>query len=515
MKEIELPDGSIAEFPDDMDDSAIQNVLSQQFKPTPQRQVSPATSAFVGGANAAMLNFGDEITDAVIRKADELAASRNPVASYLGKRLGGGTPTEGTAGQMVKQAESQNPRAYMAGEVGGSLLSPSPAGKLKGTAKLSTIAAEGGLNALGSSEDKSLTDFVLGAATSAGVSKGLEGVSRFFGPARNSARDWLKKQADTLKTRQIMGGGDVSSMRKLGAFDPDFQERINEIIPDRMMWRSPDYRQKYLTDTMDQLSLKKAGDIAKIKPGVGVTPRSMLGAGEQAREGLKMNISRDIQLPGTKFKDTVRTSSLDPAANRPFTRYEKFITEATPLEQRMIQTESGATVPKMFSKQDEPIPVSEVDKILSNVQRQSRWSKAGQDSAGERSWKGISNKLRQTVEEDLRKTGDPSVQDYLATRNKMFSAATAMDANKYALEKEGNKSIFGLLTPMEGISTAISAGTAIPLIAARRYGNAFGSAATRGGQKALELDPRILDAISLGIDKGLKRPASYFSSKRD
>lgn len=515
MKEIELPDGSIAEFPDDMDDAAIQNVLSQQFKPTPQREISPGTSAFVGGANAAMFNFGDEITDTVIRKTDELATSQNPFASYVGKRLGGGMPVKGTATQMVSQAQAQNPRAYMGGEIAGSILTPSPAGKLKGATKLSTIAAEGGLNALGSSREKSIGDFASGAVTAAGVTKGLEGISKVLGPARGAVRNWLQKQADMLKTRQIMGGGDVSSMRKIGAFDPDFQQRINEVVPDRMMWRSPDYRQKYLTEMMDELSLKKAGDISKIRPGVGVTPRSMLGAGEQAREGLKMNISRDVQLPGSSFKDTVRTSSLDPAANRPFTRYEKFITEATPLEQRMIQTESGATVPKMFAKQDEPIPVSEVDKILSNVQRQSRWSKAGQDSAGERSWKGISNKLRQTVEEDLKKTGDPSVQDYLATRNKMFSTATAMDANKYALEKEGNKSIFGLLTPMEGITTAVSAGTAIPLIAARRYGNAFGSTLARGGQKALDVNPKILDAISLGIDKGAKRPASYFSSKRD
>jgi len=532
MKEIELPDGSIVEFPDDMDDAAIQNVLSQQFKPTPQREINPSygsntdwldptyvgqriRGAFTGekpiprtpedetivrgASQAPVFNFADEL-DA---RAKQFLDSRS-YSSAISKNK-----------ELDTSLQERFPSRYRGSEIVSSLISPSPAGKIKGAGKLLTIGAEGGLNALGSSEGKSLADFASGAVSSIAVSKGLEGISKVLGPARGAVRNWLQKQADMLKTRQIMGGGDVSSMRKIGAFDPDFQQRINEVVPDRMMWRSPDYRQKYLTEMMDELSLKKAGDISKIRPGVGVTPRSMLGAGEQAREGLKMNISRDVQLPGSSFKDTVRTSSLDPAANRPFTRYEKFITEATPLEQRMIQTESGATVPKMFAKQDEPIPVSEVDKILSNVQRQSRWSKAGQDSAGERSWKGISNKLRQTVEEDLKKTGDPSVQDYLATRNKMFSTATAMDANKYALEKEGNKSIFGLLTPMEGITTAVSAGTAIPLIAARRYGNAFGSTLARGGQKALDVNPKILDAISLGIDKGAKRPASYFSSKRD
>lgn len=515
MKEIELPDGSIAEFPDDMDDAAIQNILNQQFKPAPQREISPGTSAFVGGANAAMANFGDEITNAVIRKTDELAASQNPFASYVGKRLGGGMPVKGTATQMVSEAREQNPRAYMGGEIAGSILTPSPAGKIKGAGKLAVIGAEGGLNALGSSEDKSLADFASGAVSSIAVSKGLEGLSKALGPARNAVRNWFQKQADLLKTRQIMGGGDVSSMRRLGAFDPDFQQRINEVLPDSMMWRSAQTREKYLGDMMDTLSKKKAEDIVKVAPGVGVTPRSMLSAGEQAREGLRMNISRDIELPGSKFTDTVRTESLDPAANTPFKRYEEFLTDITPMEQRMVETEAGATIPRMFSKQDQPIPVSEVDKILSNVQKQSRWSKAGQDSAAERSWKQIANQLRQTVEGDLKRTGDKSVEDYLSTRNKMFSTATAMEANKEALDKIGGRSIFGLLTPMEGISTAISAGTAVPLIAGRRYGNALGSTLARGGQRALELDPRILDAISLGIDKGLKRPASYFSSKRD
>lgn len=42
-REIELPDGTIAEFPDGMSDSAIQSVLSKQFKPTAAPPAPPTT----------------------------------------------------------------------------------------------------------------------------------------------------------------------------------------------------------------------------------------------------------------------------------------------------------------------------------------------------------------------------------------------------------------------------------------------------------------------------------------
>jgi hypothetical protein len=63
MKEIELPDGTIAEFPADMSDDSIKQVLRQKFPPTRQQQ-APQQSSYdnQGSGYAAARNFLNEAT---------------------------------------------------------------------------------------------------------------------------------------------------------------------------------------------------------------------------------------------------------------------------------------------------------------------------------------------------------------------------------------------------------------------------------------------------------------------
>jgi len=69
-KEIELPDGSIAEFPDSMDDASIKEVLRKKFPATPAPrqpvgEVKPLTLAERAAlkADEIMTRMGKEIPD--------------------------------------------------------------------------------------------------------------------------------------------------------------------------------------------------------------------------------------------------------------------------------------------------------------------------------------------------------------------------------------------------------------------------------------------------------------------
>ena len=52
MKRIELPDGSVAEFPAEMDDAAIEQVLAQQYRP-PGGMSQQAQGFRIGGGGEA------------------------------------------------------------------------------------------------------------------------------------------------------------------------------------------------------------------------------------------------------------------------------------------------------------------------------------------------------------------------------------------------------------------------------------------------------------------------------
>lgn len=158
--EIELPDGSIAEFPDGTSNDAIKGALQKRFGGTNQppgvpeysppgvqgydpktgevsRQYGMAGSAAMGAADATTLGWGDEL------------------ASYLGSAISG-VPRDQVLSEMrgdAQTAQEQNPGSYLAGQIGGGLAQ----GVATGGAGFGTSAANAGAGlgkvALGSAVD--------------------------------------------------------------------------------------------------------------------------------------------------------------------------------------------------------------------------------------------------------------------------------------------------------------------------------------------------------------------------
>lgn len=178
MIEVELPDGTIAEFPDGTSNDVIKGALQKRFAPP---KVDPATnqppgvpafvppgvegynqqtgevapqysmggSAAMGAADAATLGFGDEL------------------ASYPASLLSG-VPREQVLSEMrgdASAAQEQNPGSYLAGQVGGGLAQAAATGG----AGFGTSAARAGAGlfktALGSATDAAAYGAAYGAGS--------------------------------------------------------------------------------------------------------------------------------------------------------------------------------------------------------------------------------------------------------------------------------------------------------------------------------------------------------------
>ena len=144
MIEVELPDGSIVEFPPEMQQDEINAVLSQGVSPQQQQdtyEFSPLQSGIVGAAQG--LSFG---------LADELASG---VAGVGGALTGEGfTPayerTMEQQQQAIAEAQRQNPKSFIGSEVVGGIGTALTGGGLVGAGKglasgIGYGAASGGL----------------------------------------------------------------------------------------------------------------------------------------------------------------------------------------------------------------------------------------------------------------------------------------------------------------------------------------------------------------------------------
>lgn len=141
MTEVELPDGTIAEFPDDMTQDAIQSVLRKQFGAGLTNEVRQDTASvdaqkaerdkyYSSGIYAGSMNP----LGGIARTIDAFAsgAQRSPLMGWddeavAGLRsLGGGTTYEQAQSEESARKEAlraQNPVASIAGEIAGGLAS--------------------------------------------------------------------------------------------------------------------------------------------------------------------------------------------------------------------------------------------------------------------------------------------------------------------------------------------------------------------------------------------------------
>ena len=222
MIEVEAPDGSIIEFPDDMPQEQIANVMRQQFSqpqelsPTQMMQmvskehgIKPETglarglmAAGEGAADFATFGLSDEAAALMtggdidqIRQAQEYTQARSP-KSYLAGQIGGGVGT-GVAGGLTS--------------VGRGLANYASKGVLPAIGTASGVGAlSGGLYGAGSSQEGQRLE---GAQSGAGYGA-IGGVGGYaLGSLAGRAANWLKgkvkarpKLQDIVPEEQIAGG---------------------------------------------------------------------------------------------------------------------------------------------------------------------------------------------------------------------------------------------------------------------------------------------------------------------
>lgn len=205
MKEIELPDGSIGEFPDEMSDQDIERVLVQQFSPRQQYEPSRTQSGVAGAADIA--TFG--------------LATNPAVQAGLGSLMGRGDYEQLKQEYAAKKQSLEQSPYYTAGQVVGGVASGIGAAKMAPKALtgmveyagtrgfLPSIAAGGGLGGIsgglygagstvGTGQDVGEA-VKTSAAYGAGGGVGGSAFARMVGPLTQKAMSWANK----AKTKPI------------------------------------------------------------------------------------------------------------------------------------------------------------------------------------------------------------------------------------------------------------------------------------------------------------------------
>ena len=167
MIEIELPDGSIAEFPDGTGNDVIKGALQKRFS-APQAAPQQPKAEFGGGmAGAGALGAADTLSFGF---GDELGAGLGAASEYIASKITGEKPRSYT--ELLNRMRDQESRAKETNP--GSFLTGQIAGGLAGGAGL----AKGGLSATANAIGRGAS---LGrvAAASAGEGAALGGLHGF------------------------------------------------------------------------------------------------------------------------------------------------------------------------------------------------------------------------------------------------------------------------------------------------------------------------------------------------
>ncbi len=167
MIEIELPDGSVAEFPDGTSNDVIKGALAKKFPAKPTFDGGMAGAAALGAADTASFGFGDE-----------LGAGLGAASEYLGSFISGDKPRSyeellEKIRDQDQRAKDTNPGSYLTGQVAAGVAGG--AGLARGGLSLAANAAGRGAS-LGRVAAASAADgAILGAGQGVGSGEGTEG----------------------------------------------------------------------------------------------------------------------------------------------------------------------------------------------------------------------------------------------------------------------------------------------------------------------------------------------------
>jgi hypothetical protein len=218
----------------------------------PERSTTEALAR--GGLQGASYGFGDEVSAAVDTGLSKFGRGVNRVLRGVGlegdfnaglDRLGdagggqgGGLPLSSDAGYQERrdayrrrnaEAQASHPGAYLAGEVGGSLVAPGGAAKGTGLAgRTATFGAQGALAGAGHSEAEDLVGVAKDAATSGAASAVLGNVlHRVVG----AAPERVDRRILANISRGEAGGAARDSLsRKVVAKAGDDATELNEVL---------------------------------------------------------------------------------------------------------------------------------------------------------------------------------------------------------------------------------------------------------------------------------------------
>lgn len=298
MIEVELPDGSIAEFPDGTDPTVIKGALQKKFPPpaSPANMGTNSTNAqqpeatFAGGsAGAAGLGAADM---ASFGFGDELGAGLGAASEYLASKITGDKPRSydellTSMRTQDQAAKESNPGSYLAGQAAGALgtgaglargglsLTANAIGRgttLPRVAAMSSVegglfgsaqgfgSGEGGVaNRLSNAGTSGVQSAVVGAAAPIAMS-GLSATLRRavspmrIAPERQAMVDTLRNEGIELTAGQTTGNKTLAYMESElgGGRGADFMERQGEQFTAAALRRAGIDANRATPEVMDQ-----------------------------------------------------------------------------------------------------------------------------------------------------------------------------------------------------------------------------------------------------------------------
>lgn len=231
-------DDDLVPLPPDEDlvpeNAPVQPTPSAPIEVNPKGAPSPVDSAVRGAGQGLTFGWDDEAMGA-LGAFDELA-KRGATAAYdaLGmKRRPEDVPVEDERLKLweavkarygrerdvnrteIKTAQSANPKAFLAGQLGGAFLSPNPTAKMGAMARLAGTAGAGALSSAGASEARTAgglaADTAMGGAFGAaigGAGLGLGAIGNKFGDLAAKIRaDKLAKNVGELESAAASAAG--------------------------------------------------------------------------------------------------------------------------------------------------------------------------------------------------------------------------------------------------------------------------------------------------------------------
>jgi hypothetical protein len=340
-----MPDGTVAEFPDNTPPEVIERVRSQKTATAAQQpeKVNPFAAAAYG--------FGQGLTYSGL---DELAAAT-------------GIADRDRAQKLQQQMRQQYPKIFGGSEIAGALLSPVPAAKFAGAGRLMRLGeqalmggAAGGLQGtLEAQPGERLSGAAMGTAAGAALGPAIGGGVEMMRGAAGITGRALRPNAPRVASQEVL------SAMSQGGLTPQSMEALIRANPPPTPFGLPMGQSGQMLAERAALGGGRAGDIVRgaseeIIGGAGARTMDIVGAATGPRqftadilEGIKRQRDKNAsELYGKARAQgaVVNDEIVAEIASDPLWRglYRK--------AQQNAKRQENMTLPKLFDEKGKPIP---------------------------------------------------------------------------------------------------------------------------------------------------------------